>query len=99
MFLWYRNASKCYVFLSDVSVSDVTVSLQQNNWEASFRASEWFTRGWTLQELIAPISVEFFSREGWRIGDKASVEQLIHEITGIPPKALRNCPLDQFTIS
>ncbi|KAH7060961.1 kinesin light chain 3 [Paraphoma chrysanthemicola] len=99
MFHWYRNAAKCYVFLSDVSVSTVTQTHQRSAWEASFRASEWFTRGWTLQELIAPVSVEFFSREGWRIGDKTSVEQLVHEITGIPLKALRNCPLDQFTKS
>ncbi|KAF2008245.1 hypothetical protein BU24DRAFT_210045, partial [Aaosphaeria arxii CBS 175.79] len=68
-----------------------------NEWEASFRASEWFTRGWTLQELIAPVSVEFFTCEGWRLGNKESLEQLVHEITGIPLAALRNCPLDQFT--
>jgi len=49
----------------------------QSDWEVSFRASEWFTRGWTLQELIAPVSVEFFSREGRRIGDKTSLEQLV----------------------
>jgi tetratricopeptide (TPR) repeat protein len=57
----------------------------------------WFTRGWTLQELIAPVSVEFFSCEGRLIGDKASLDQLIHEITDIPLAALHNCPMDQFT--
>ncbi|KAH7394822.1 hypothetical protein BKA66DRAFT_438622 [Pyrenochaeta sp. MPI-SDFR-AT-0127] len=99
MFRWYKNATKCYVFLLDVSISAATGTPQRSAWEPSFRVSEWFTRGWTLQELIALASVEFFSREGWRIGDKASVEQLVHEITDIPLKALRNCPLDQFTIS
>jgi tetratricopeptide (TPR) repeat protein len=97
MFQWYRNAVRCYVYLSDVSLSAVTETAACSDWEASFRKSEWFTRGWTLQELIAPVSVEFFSREGQRIGDKASLEQLIHSITGIPLAALRNSPLDQFS--
>ncbi|KAH8710288.1 hypothetical protein GQ44DRAFT_714454, partial [Phaeosphaeriaceae sp. PMI808] len=55
MYRWYRNATKCYVFLSDVSVSAATETPQRSAWKASFRASEWFTRGWTLQELIAPV--------------------------------------------
>ncbi|KAF2632230.1 HET-domain-containing protein [Macroventuria anomochaeta] len=99
MFQWYRNAARCYVFLSDVLLSAVTGTATCSDWEASFRKSEWFTRGWTLQELIAPVSVEFFSREGQRIGDRASLDQLIHEITDIPLAALRNCPLDQFSTS
>ncbi|KAF1968774.1 kinesin light chain [Bimuria novae-zelandiae CBS 107.79] len=97
MFQWYRNAARCYVFLSDVSLSAVTETAACSDWEASFRKSEWFTRGWTLQELIAPVSVEFFSREGQRIGDKASLDRLLHDITDIPLAALRNCPLDQFS--
>jgi hypothetical protein len=99
MFRWYKNAARCYVFLSDVSVSTATEPVQRNNWEASFRKSVWFTRGWTLQELIAPASVEFFSCEGHCIGDKTSLDQLIHETTGIPLRALRNCSLNEFTTS
>jgi hypothetical protein len=49
--------------------------------------------------MIAPVSVEFFSREGQRIGDKASLNQLLHGVTGLPLAALRNCPLDQFSTS
>ncbi|KAF1834326.1 HET-domain-containing protein, partial [Decorospora gaudefroyi] len=99
MFQWYKDATRCYVFLSDVSVSTATEPVQRSDWEASFRASAWFTRGWTLQELIAPVSVEFFSREGHLIGDKASLDQLIHDITGIPLAALRNRPLHGFSTS
>jgi tetratricopeptide (TPR) repeat protein len=99
MFQWYQNAARCYVFLSDVSLSAVTETAACSHWEASFRKSEWFARGWTLQELIAPVSVEFFSHEGQRIGDKASLGRLLHEITDIPLAALRNCPLDQFSTS
>ncbi|CAN9176515.1 unnamed protein product [Alternaria alternata] len=99
MFQWYKNAARCYVFLSDVSVLTAAEPVQRSDWEASFRASAWFTRGWTLQELIAPVSVEFFSCEGQRIGDKTSLDQLIHKTTGIPLRALRNCSLDEFTTS
>ncbi|KAI0616951.1 kinesin light chain 3 [Pyrenophora tritici-repentis] len=99
MFQWYKDAAKCYVFLLDVSLYTTTEPVQRSDWEASFRASTWLTRGWTLQELIAPVSVEFFSCEGYPIGDKASLDQLVHEITNIPLAALRNCPLNHFTTS
>jgi hypothetical protein len=101
MFQWYQNAARCYVFLSDVSLSAATETATApfSHWEAAFCASPWFIRGWTLQELIAPVSVEFFSREGQRIGNKTSLEQLIHCTTGIPLAALRCCPLDQFSTS
>jgi chromosomal replication initiation ATPase DnaA len=45
------------------------------------------------------VSVEFFSCEGQQIGDKMSLDQLVHEITSIPLAALRNDSLDQFTTS
>ena len=100
MFRWYQNAVKCYVFLSDVPTSTVAnAHLHQNIWEASFRKSRWFTRGWTLQELIAPASVEFFSSQLQRLGDKQSLEQQIHEITDIPVKALRGHPLGNFSVA
>ena len=52
--------------------------------QSDFRQSMWFTRGWTLQDLLAPRSVVVFSREGQKIGDKGLLEQQIHEITVIP---------------
>lgn len=94
MFSWYKNARKCYVFLSDVTAAD-----EQEDWKISLRESEWFRRGWTLQELIAPESVEFFSLEGKYIGDKKSLAQLIHEVTEIPIRALHNFTPDEFTVS
>jgi hypothetical protein len=83
----------------DVPVASATEASQCSSWEASFRESDWFRRGWTLQELVAPVSVEFFSREGRRIGDKASLDGRLHDITSIPLTALRNSPLDQFSPS
>lgn len=98
MFRWYRKAVKCYVYLSDVSVGDEDEDHTKRTWELAFRNSRWFTRGWTLQELLAPASVEFFSQEGERLGDKNILEQQIYEVTGIPIAALRGTPLSQFSV-
>jgi hypothetical protein len=75
MFRWYRDATRCYVYLPDVSRPRSDSADSSNEaWELTFRKSEWFTRGWTLQELIAPASVDFFSKEGELLGNKASLE-------------------------
>ncbi|TVY12521.1 Vegetative incompatibility protein HET-E-1, partial [Lachnellula arida] len=97
MFRWYQNAARCYVYLSDVSKPDNVVN-DQREWEEAFRKSRWFTRGWTLQELIAPRLVDFFSSEGRRLGSKLSFESQIYEITGISNKALRGNALSNFSI-
>jgi len=63
MVRWYRNAVKCYVYLSDVSTAKHTQS-SELLWEPAFKRSRWFTRGWTLQELIAPEHVDFSRKTG-----------------------------------
>jgi hypothetical protein len=98
MFRWYRDAEKCYVYLSDVAVCTDDNNQTERAWEPAFRESRWFTRGWTLQELIAPRSVEFFSRERELLGSKKTLEQQIHEITDLPIGALRGAPLSDFSI-
>jgi hypothetical protein len=67
-------------------------------WETEFLKSRWVTRGWTLQELIAPASVEFFSQEWKHLGHKTTLEQQIHETTQIPTAALRGTLLSDFTV-
>ncbi|KAG4431566.1 hypothetical protein IFR05_012951 [Cadophora sp. M221] len=100
MFRWYQKAARCYVYLSDVSTQERKASdtSAESTWDSAFRASEWFTRGWTLQELLAPRSIAFFSREREQLGDKRTLEQQIHEITGIPTTALREYVLSQFDV-
>jgi hypothetical protein len=99
MFRWYQNAARCYVFLSGISAATCEVGQQPApKWELDFRAHRWFTRGWTLQELLAPASVEFFTQDGRRLGDKRSLEKLIYEITGIAVSALRDSDLSQFDV-
>ena len=100
MFQWYQRATKCYAYLLDVSAKEKNSSAvsARYSWEASFRDSRWFTRGWTLQELIAPASVEFFSADRVRLGDRISLEKQISDITAIPIDALQGRSLSEFSI-
>jgi len=99
MYQWYKNAAKCYVYLADVSTNDVnSTRMPAESVEKHLRESRWFRRGWTLQELIAPQSAEFFSVNGERLGDKKSLEQQIHESTGIPVLALQGKSPSEFTV-
>jgi hypothetical protein len=99
MFRWYEKASKCYVYLSDVSAAlSGTASGYNASWESEFRSCRWLTRGWTLQELLAPKVVEFYNKSGTRLGDKVTMERLICEISGIPAAALRGRALSAFSI-
>jgi hypothetical protein len=87
MFKWYQNADRCYVYLSDVIRGENIQGVQK--WKSAFRKSRWFTRGWTLQELIAPRVVEFYSSDGVYLGDKQTLRHSIHKITVIPIKGFQ----------
>ncbi|KAF5003997.1 hypothetical protein FDECE_9497 [Fusarium decemcellulare] len=82
MFEWYRNAHVCCVYLDDVDPRNDVGPLEQ------FRQSKWFTRGWTLQELIAPLQVVFFDKDWNEIGTKSSLSGVITEITQIPEEVI-----------
>ncbi|XP_014550386.1 hypothetical protein COCVIDRAFT_115570 [Bipolaris victoriae FI3] len=146
MFRWYRNAARCYVYLSDVSDQPLPVTsgdhglrwlfwiwmlsilYTMSRWYSStmqryfysrhvpctpvgsdlvrseqtpefiLKKTRWFTRGWTLQELLAPSTVEFFSKEGTKLGDKLSLAKEVREVTGIPSSALQGEPLSNFNV-
>ncbi|KAF2818057.1 hypothetical protein CC86DRAFT_436486 [Ophiobolus disseminans] len=98
MFRWYKNAKRCYVYLSDVCSRPREGSDAHRRRKPVIRESRWFTRGWTLQELIAPASVEFFSKDEERLGDKTSLTQTLHKITGIAVQALKGMPMSCFTV-
>jgi Heterokaryon incompatibility protein (HET) len=96
MFRWYRDAAHCYVYLSDVLAGEQS-QLPESEWEQAFKQSRWFTRGWTLQELLAPRLVQFFSSDGKEIGSKDSLKGWIYDVTGIAIQALQGSPLSQFS--
>lgn len=80
MYLWYAGARVCYAYLSDVEDSDTEDPRAEGS---SFRRSRWFRRGWTLQELIAPRMVLFFSKSWHSLGSKFSLARVIEEITNV----------------
>jgi hypothetical protein len=86
MFRWYQRATRCYAYLADVSAEEQST---ERTWQSSFEASQWFLRGWTLQELLAPRIVEFFSVDCVKLGDKTTLRDLIDAITGISVEALQ----------
>ncbi|KAI4280416.1 MAG: hypothetical protein L6R35_005891 [Caloplaca aegaea] len=88
MYKWYRDARFCYVYLNDVLWEDGTPELYQASMD-QFRGSNWFTRGWTLQELIAPEHVHFLDRRWRSIGTKRSMIDEISKITRIDVHHLR----------
>ena len=95
MYQWYAHADVCYAFLVDVpSKEDHTAQ------DSHFRGCRWFTRGWTLQELIAPLNVVFLANDWTAIGSKVSLGDLIAEITKIDYDALlRVEPLETFSVA
>lgn len=86
MYRWYAYAKTCYAYLRDVSIErDPGISI-----EVKIRRSRWFTRGWTLQELIAPLDLYFYSGEWSLIGRKFDQARLISSITGIDDGVLKD---------
>ncbi|VUC26757.1 unnamed protein product [Clonostachys rosea] len=90
MYKWYEGSTICFVYLWDVYNRLDDTSLSQ--WPvrtSDIRRSRWFTRGWTLQELIAPRYIEFYTFDWVEVGTKRSLERQISERTGIPAQVLR----------
>ena len=87
MFRWYKGAEECYAYLSDVRLSDVRwrngIDLKE-----AFGQSLWFTRGWTLQELLAPDDVIFYDGDWKLIGGKLELSVEISVVTIIKNKHL-----------
>ncbi|KAK7451505.1 hypothetical protein CaCOL14_009464 [Colletotrichum acutatum] len=78
MFRWYQSATVCYVYLSDLPAQKPG-RLDY----LAFKSTKWFTRGWTLQELLAPRLIEFYDCDWNEVGTKSSLEYLLHNRTGI----------------
>ncbi len=79
MYRWYQRSQVCYAYLVDVP--DATADHSRP--DSLFQQSKWFTRGWTLQELLAPTFVEFYAQNWNEIGTKSSMRTLVQKITNI----------------
>ncbi|KAK0112792.1 hypothetical protein ONS95_014525 [Cadophora gregata] len=81
MFKWYQDAGECYVYLPDLPLDTPA--------EEGLKNCRWFTRGWTLQELIAPRKIRFYDQNWKMLGTKREFAELISRITGIRVPVLR----------
>lgn len=81
MYAWYHHAVVCYAFLGDVPA----MTEDHPEFESKIAGSRWFTRGWTLQELIGPRTVDFYSQSWTRLGNKSEgrFPEIIAKTTGI----------------
>ncbi|KAL8654592.1 MAG: hypothetical protein Q9226_003370 [Calogaya cf. arnoldii] len=82
MFRWYQSAAVCYAFLSDIEIAGA------ESIEAEIQKSVWFTRGWTLQELLAPKELMFYDQSWNVIGTKRGLANILYQRTGISVKVL-----------
>ncbi|RSL88326.1 hypothetical protein CEP52_015269 [Fusarium oligoseptatum] len=85
MFEWYQKAERCYAYLTDCP-GDIDTTLL----DSPFARSRWFTRGWTLQELVAPRDLVFYGENWVRIGEKKTLSITLSVITGIDEDILIN---------
>lgn len=98
MYRWYQKAEVCYAYLSDLHLpasipedTEVSVSL--------LRGCRWFSRGWTLQELIAPADVLFYQHDWCRVGSKKEWCEQLSEVAGIDSIALRFYIPESYSIA
>ncbi|KAI6107077.1 heterokaryon incompatibility protein-domain-containing protein, partial [Pisolithus croceorrhizus] len=90
MYRWYLNSQTCYVYLHDVDEPTFPTGQDFNRFGKSNGWPEWFSRGWTLQELIAPKKAEFFNKDWLSIGAKQDLTPTLEVITRIPQAVLRD---------
>ncbi|TQV90555.1 ankyrin repeat-containing protein [Cordyceps javanica] len=96
MFQWYERAAVCYVYLCDVAAGQDPIDFAASGGQGS---SRWFSRGWTLQELIAPRHVQFYNRDWQSMGTRAALGPAIRAVTGIPMDILSFSPATTGTAS
>ena len=94
MFRWYQASAICYAFLSDVLVDTVT-----SDNEKQIKSSIWLTRGWTLQELLAPKHVVFYDRNWEILGTKQTMSRVLSLQTGINTDVLGGAPIGTRSIA
>ncbi|KAL8637370.1 MAG: hypothetical protein Q9226_009130 [Calogaya cf. arnoldii] len=95
MFRWYKAAGVCFAYLSDVNCSETHTVLIDDQ----IMRSQWFTRGWTLQELLAPNNIILFDCEWACLGTKHVLSEIIEKRTGIEELALHGKPLADYSIA
>ena len=87
---YYANSAVCYSYLEDISDAK------------DLDSARWFSRGWTLQELVFSPHMQFYCGPDRNtfMGDKHSLLDVLASRTGISPSVLtRKMRLDQLSIA
>ncbi|KAK4449584.1 heterokaryon incompatibility protein-domain-containing protein [Podospora aff. communis PSN243] len=103
MYKWYHSSAVCFSYLEDVPPPQTLpnadqAQLTQKLLPTSFATSRWFTRGWTLQELIAPKTVHFYDQSWNRIQEKKNITSELQAITGIDEAVLQGAPHEEVSV-
>ena len=88
MYRWYENSRVCYAYLHDVSDPSFPNQSDKSRYPNSNGWPEWFSRGWTLQEMIAPNDVRFFNKDWHPVGAKARLAETLGDATRVPKHIL-----------
>ncbi|KAK7462444.1 hypothetical protein VKT23_008043 [Stygiomarasmius scandens] len=94
MYQYYEDSEVCYAYLRDASSKE-----DPRDMNSGFTKSRWFTRGWTLQELLAPSHVVFLDTNWLEIGTRWSLRDAISAITLIPVGMFEEHDIDKFSIA
>ena len=89
MYRWYENSRICYAYLHDLPGSSFLIARDHARYPKSNGWPEWFSRGWTLQEMIAPRDLQFFNKDWHPIGDKRTLSPILEDITRVPQDVLQ----------
>ncbi|KAE9378816.1 HET-domain-containing protein [Stipitochalara longipes BDJ] len=96
MYRWYQKAKVCFAYLSDI-IMPAAIRLETSEMEIG--GSRWFKRAWTLQELLAPPELVFYSHNWTEIGNRLSLTGVISTATGIDKGYLAGKPLKRASIA
>ena len=88
MYRWYENSKICYAYLHDLPGPSFPIATDYERYPKSNGWPEWFSRGWTLQEMIAPRNVQFFNKDWHPIGHKRTLAPTLQTITQVPQHIL-----------
>ncbi|KAF5340102.1 hypothetical protein D9758_013154 [Tetrapyrgos nigripes] len=95
MYRYYEDAGLCYVYLCDVSVSNIC---RPRDIASALKESRWFKRGWTLQELLAPKQVVFLDQNWTTIGTRWSLRKAISAVTAIPVAVFEGSDIHGYSV-
>ena len=88
MYRWYESSKICYTYLHDFEGWSFPIKPDHEKFPAFNGWPEWFSRGWTLQELIAPRMLLFFNKQWKSIGTKRTYADDLNRITRVPKAVL-----------